>query len=246
MADLEMFKSFLIEYADPFTNSIPFLNKVKKNWSDIQLFTNLAGGELLGLGLYFQEEWKQWLWSDTQLFADGFRPNIALLELYAIVLAVEVWKEKVKGKSIVLRSDSQVTCFFINKMKAHISAAMDLLRHHTKTCLLLQGRAHWQCKKCELRPDFQESNDHLLQEKSDCGQDIHPTAIDPLATTMNSRTDEEVSESLGDSGMWTELRCQSVSNGSNPQTDRMLLVLSIPNSSSMDLTEVWNEIIGWE
>ena len=136
LADLEMFRSFLLEYADPFVNSIPFLNRVKRNWSDIELFADSAGGEHLGLGLYFRGQWHRGLWSKTQLFQGDFHPNIALLELYAIVLAVAVWKEEVKGQSIVLRSDSEATCFFINKMKADIPAAMQLLRHLTKTCLL--------------------------------------------------------------------------------------------------------------
>ena len=100
--DLKMFQEFLQEQADPSINSIPFLNKVKVNNSDIQLYADSAGAIDKGLGIYFNGEWRAAKWEETKLFSDGFRPNIALLELLAIVLAVDMWASKVSGKWIVL------------------------------------------------------------------------------------------------------------------------------------------------
>ena len=49
LADLAMFREFLQENANPFCNSIPFLNKVRKNNSDIELYADAAGARDLGV-----------------------------------------------------------------------------------------------------------------------------------------------------------------------------------------------------
>ena len=49
-----MFQLFLHERADPFDNSIPFLNKVKVINSDIELYADAAGRESLELGTFLQ------------------------------------------------------------------------------------------------------------------------------------------------------------------------------------------------
>ena len=54
--DLKMFLSFLQEWADPFVNSIPFLNKVRVLHSDLQLYADAAGGKNFGLGILFQDQ----------------------------------------------------------------------------------------------------------------------------------------------------------------------------------------------
>ena len=72
------------------------------------------------------------------LFNNEYKPNIALLELLVIVIAVEMWAAELAGKSIVLHLNNMATVMFINKMQADIPAAMELLRHITKTCLHFQ------------------------------------------------------------------------------------------------------------
>ena len=91
-----------------------------------------------GFGCFFQGDWRQGLWKDTNPFHNNYKPNRALLELYAIVMAVAVWAEKVAGKSIILRSDNTATVTFINRMRADIPAAMSLLSPLTKICLHFQ------------------------------------------------------------------------------------------------------------
>ena len=63
------------------------------------------------MGCMYKNQWRQ-----TNLFQNGFRPNIALLELFAIDAAVEVWVPELAGKFMVLRSDNAVMVTFINRM----------------------------------------------------------------------------------------------------------------------------------
>ena len=136
--DLQMFQEFLSEYADRSVSTIPFLNKTQIFSNDLGLFADSSGAPNLGFGCFFQGDWRAGKWSDTQLFKDNFRPNIALLEFFAIITALYVWAEQLAGKYVVLRSDNTATVAFINRMKADIPAAMDLLRKLTKTCLHFQ------------------------------------------------------------------------------------------------------------
>ena len=135
--DMKMFKSFLVDCAEEKFRSIPFLVKNQIFNEQIELYADSAGSGALGFGCVFGNEWCAGRWSDTDLFSD-FTPNIALLELYAITIAVEIWAEKLKGKFIVLRSDSQSTVANINSMKSEIPQAQLLLKHMTLTCMHFQ------------------------------------------------------------------------------------------------------------
>ena len=78
------------------------------------------------------------MWSKTNLFDNGCRPNIVLLELLAIIMAVELWAPLLTRKVITLRSSNMATVVFIDKMKADIPVVITLLCHITFTCLQFQ------------------------------------------------------------------------------------------------------------
>ena len=136
--DLNMFRSFIQANAHLKIQSVPFLNHLNIDSDDIQLYADAAGAEDKGLGCFFCTEWFFSAWSDTSLFRHNFRPNIALLELLAVVTALDLWAPSLQGKTVTLRSDNMATCCFINRKKTDILAAMSLLRHLTLTCLQFQ------------------------------------------------------------------------------------------------------------
>lgn len=135
--DLCIFKTFLEECADERYRSIPFLIKQKIFNEEIQLFADSAGAAELGFGCTFGKQWAWGKWAETTLFKQC-TPNIALLELLAIVIAVEIWASQLKSRAIVLRSDSQATVAFINTMKSEVPAAQQLLKHMSLLCLHFQ------------------------------------------------------------------------------------------------------------
>ena len=152
--DLTMFDSFLDEAACLTVKTVPFLQKLKIFSDDIELYSDASGSVRGGVGIFYAGDWRRGEWKDTTIFSQH-TPNIALLELYGLVLAVEVWAHKLSGKTITLRTDSKSTEGFVNSCKANIPAASDLIRHLTKTCLHFQivVRALWIEGKKNLNSD---------------------------------------------------------------------------------------------
>ena len=136
--DLEMFLSFLGELQPSFCRTIPFLVRRDLQDDQIMLFADASGSNRLGIGCVYQSEWAQGLWRDTTVFRDNPSPNIAVLELLAITIAFEIWAPQLSGSCITLRSDNQATVYWLNRKRTDIPAAMNLLMHLTKTCLLFQ------------------------------------------------------------------------------------------------------------
>ena len=136
--DLMMFRSFLLESAHQYMKTVPFLVWKKVFDEQLQLSADAAGSFFLGFGCIFQDQWAQGLWQETTIFDHAKKPNIALLELFSIVMAIKIWAECLSGKSIILRSDNSATVVWINQKKSPIPAAMNLIRHLTKTCLHFQ------------------------------------------------------------------------------------------------------------
>ena len=170
--DLEVLQSFLQEKSEDHVKSVPFLARLRLFNDQISLFADAAGGCHLGMGCTYGVQWRQGLWSETELFKNNFKPNIALLELLAIVAAVETWAQELAGKHIILRSDNAATVAFINKMKSDIPAAMDLLRQVSKTCLSFQI---W-LKAEHLAGVLNVDCDHISRNRLDLFFKRNPTA----------------------------------------------------------------------
>ena len=136
--DLVMFQSFLDQTAHISRYSIPFIDKLELVSSEAEFYADAAGAADKGLGCCYGHHWFQAQWTQTTLFQGGFTPNIALLELLAIVVAFHIWGHNFARKTLVLRSNNTATCNMINKKKANIPAAVDLLRKLTLTCLQFQ------------------------------------------------------------------------------------------------------------
>ena len=62
-------------------------------------------------------------------------PNIAILELYTIVLAIELWADGLTGHTVALRSDNKATVGWLEHKNSDIPAVMYLLQQMTLTCL---------------------------------------------------------------------------------------------------------------
>ena len=132
--DMLVFRTFLVKCSQERFRSIPFLIKDKRFNEEIQLFANAAGARELGFGCVYGSRWAYGKWSDTRLF-QRITPNIALLELLAIVMVTELWAKALQGQAIVLRSNNTATVASINSMKSEIPAAQELLKHMSLNCL---------------------------------------------------------------------------------------------------------------
>ena len=155
--DMQLFQSFIQNNAHLSVQTIPFLHRLDLHSKEIQLFADAAGAADKGMGCVYQDQWFYGPWVQTNLFEGDFTPNIALLELLAIVTAFDLWAPDLQGKSILLRSDNMVTCHMINKSKAEIPAAMALIRHLTLSCLQFQIVV-----KCRHIKGIQNTNADLI------------------------------------------------------------------------------------
>ena len=136
--DLQMFHSFLASNVHLSIKSVPFLSCLAIDNDHIELLADATGAPDKGFGCAFWDQWVHGIWQHTNLFTPTFKPNIALLELYAITVMLEIWANQLAGKTITLHSDNLATVCILNKKKANIPTAMSLLRHLTITCLQFQ------------------------------------------------------------------------------------------------------------
>ncbi|XP_072037394.1 uncharacterized protein [Amphiura filiformis] len=124
--DLKMWLEFLRHFngVSMFLAIDPIAN------SELQLFTDAAGG--IGMGAFFQGHWTQMQWPGDILCLN---PSIAFLELYPIVVAVQLWGEKMANQRIVFRSDNQAVVAIINRKTSKCTPIMSLVRMLVMSCL---------------------------------------------------------------------------------------------------------------
>ena len=103
------------------------------------LFNFIPTAGSIGFGAVFGNHWFHGLWPKTW---HGF--NIAVLELFPIVLAVHIWGACMADKCVTFFSDNAAVVDIINKQTSKDKAIMVLLRDFVLSCL----KCH-----CQRKPD---------------------------------------------------------------------------------------------
>lgn len=80
--------------------------------------------------LQFGSQWFKGEWNNNCQYQ-----NIAVLELYPIVLAVEVWSKYMANRCILFNTDNQALVHVINKQTSKDSHIMFLVRKVVLRCL---------------------------------------------------------------------------------------------------------------
>ena len=123
-ADLSMWLHFL----DNFNGKSVLL---KEDWesSDVtQLFTDASGS--VGFAAVFGSKWFAAEWSESLSLM-----QIAIKELFPIVLALEIWGSEMANKKILFMSDNMAVVEVINKQTSREKNLMHLLRRLVLVCL---------------------------------------------------------------------------------------------------------------
>ncbi|KAM3934863.1 uncharacterized protein RB166_002258 [Leptodactylus fuscus] len=103
---------------------------------DMELFTDAAGG--IGFGAYCKGRWCVGSW--PQLWVDrGWTRNLALLELFPIVVAFSVWGDSFRNKKIRLHCDNLGVVQAINGLTASSPPVVCLLQQFVLLCLSLNS-----------------------------------------------------------------------------------------------------------
>ena len=85
----------------------------------IQLFTNSAGGQYRNFDIYFQGKWAQHCWP-KEWAENGMLSDITFLELFPVVVAVNIWGLYLKNKNIVFNIDNQSVVYIVSKKMVQV------------------------------------------------------------------------------------------------------------------------------
>ena len=122
--DLRVWQEFL----DNFNGRAFFLDEDFLNGNYLGLYTDASGS--IGYGAVYGAQWFYGTWP-----LSWQSRNIAVLELFPIVAAVEVWGSAWANKSVCFRTDNEALVPVINKQTSREPHIMDLIRRLVLTCL---------------------------------------------------------------------------------------------------------------
>lgn len=125
--DLKVWDSFLTSY----NGRTLWQDRVVSNF-DLELFTDAAGSG--GFGAFLQGRWSAGEWP-AEWQETGLVRNLAVLELFPIVLAVELWGEDFRNRRVRFHCDNLGVVQAINNNSASSPPVVRLLRHLVLTCL---------------------------------------------------------------------------------------------------------------
>ena len=128
--DLKVWQQFLADYNG---KSFFLSNEIFANTS-LKLFTDSCTS--IGYGGYFCSE----VFSEYQWFAGEWTDwwksqNIMILELYPIVIAIELWAYVLENKRLLIFTDNYALVSVINKKTSKNALAMILVRRLVLACL---------------------------------------------------------------------------------------------------------------
>ena len=117
--DIDMWIAFLTD----FNGRAMFLDASWVTNSTFELYTDAA--RTIGFGCYFQGHWTQGHWP---IEGEIQCRSIAWLELFPLVVALELWGNLMQNKRVVFWSDNQAVVAIINKQTAKGYHIMALVR----------------------------------------------------------------------------------------------------------------------
>ncbi|KAM4017449.1 uncharacterized protein ACNLHF_007079 [Anomaloglossus baeobatrachus] len=130
-ADLAVWGQFLEHY-----NGRSLLMEDVKDNFDLELFTDAAGSS--GFGAFFQGQWCAERWPDRWV-DEGLMRNVALLEMFPILVALHLWREHLANKKIRFNCDNMGVVLVINKFSASSPPVIRVLRELVLVCLQINA-----------------------------------------------------------------------------------------------------------
>ena len=117
-----------LRFLEDFNGRSFFLEDVRETSDTLKLYTDSAGS--IGFGAVFGRHWLHSLWP-----ASWQTYNIAVLELFPIVIALHIWGSQMADRCVILFSDNAAVVDIINKQTSKHTAFMVLLRDLVLSCL---------------------------------------------------------------------------------------------------------------
>ena len=116
-SDLQVWRSFLLQH----NRKTFFLDHKFLSQQALQLYTDAS--TTIGFGGYMGTKWFQGLWP-----MDCTKVNIAILEIYPILIAFKLWGVNLSNKCIMLNSDNMAVVHILNTFTSKDKNIMAILR----------------------------------------------------------------------------------------------------------------------
>ncbi|KAM4807895.1 uncharacterized protein WCC33_000858 [Rhinophrynus dorsalis] len=126
-ADLEVWDRFLQDF-----NGVCLWRKPEQTNEELQLFTDAAGA--VGFGAYFEGSWCAQKWP-PHWAQNGLTKNMAFLELFPIVVALELWWQKLRNRAVRFWSDNMSVVHAVNNLSSGSLPVIGLLRRLVLICM---------------------------------------------------------------------------------------------------------------
>lgn len=101
---------------------------------DFDLYTDAAGS--LGFGAYCQGAWCAEAWPE-EWHSAGFLSNLVLLELFPILVAVDIWGARFQNRRVCFHCDNMGVVAVVSSLSASSPPVVRLLRFLVLRCLSL-------------------------------------------------------------------------------------------------------------
>ncbi|KAM3924714.1 uncharacterized protein RB166_008052 [Leptodactylus fuscus] len=129
--DLKVWDRFLASY-----NGRSLMLEAAVTAGDLNLFTDASGS--MGFGAFWDGRWCVGSWPE-EWKERGWCKNLALLELFPIVVALSIWGEGFRNKKVKLFCDNMGVVQAINGLSASSPPVVCLLQHLVLLCLSLNA-----------------------------------------------------------------------------------------------------------
>jgi hypothetical protein len=116
-----------------------FLDDDLTNSADFHLFSDASG---IGYSGIYQHRWFQGKWDPSFNYKTNTAANMALLELFPIVVAAILWGNEWSSKKILFHCDNMATVHILNKGRSKCQKIMQLMRKLTLRAALCNFSVH--------------------------------------------------------------------------------------------------------
>eukprot|EP00079_Xenopus_tropicalis_P012677 XP_002939985.2 PREDICTED: uncharacterized protein LOC100487960 isoform X1 [Xenopus tropicalis] len=130
--DLGVWQTFL----QGFNGKLYWQSQPRAN-EEFHFFTDAAGSG--GFGAYFQGKWCSGPWP-SEWIEDKLTSNLTLLELFPIIVAMELWGTQLANRAVVFYTDNMSVVMAINNLTSGSRPVLCLLKHLVLRCLQLNVR----------------------------------------------------------------------------------------------------------
>ena len=125
-ADMQAWSAFLSE----FNGAVMFSHPMWLTNTQFQFYTDAAGS--VGFGISFQNKWAQGRWP-VEILAKNY--SIAFLELFPIVVGIQLWGTQLANTKVLFWSDNQTVVHVVNALTSKCAHIMKLVRMLVVLCL---------------------------------------------------------------------------------------------------------------